>query len=184
MALNSGNVLAPASGGVFVAPAGTPVPTDTTTALNAAFVEVGYISEEGLEEIPTRATQPIKAFQNNDTVAEPTTESRQQFAFTMIESNVVSMETYYGQEATTGASEGSIGINPAMTGGRKAWVFTIWDGSGKKERTVVEEGEVVEKDNVVYRNGVAIGYRVTLTAYGVAGGDPATKYSTQLATPA
>lgn len=35
-------------GAVFVAPVGTDLPTDATTALNAAYQNVGYISEDGV----------------------------------------------------------------------------------------------------------------------------------------
>jgi hypothetical protein len=182
MALSSANVFTPASGGIYVAPVGTALPTDLTTALNAAFKEVGYLGSDGLEEIPTRSTSEVKAFQNNDTVAEPTTEAKQQYTFTMIESNPVSLETYYGQTATRTTGEGTIGVNPAKTGGRKSWVFTVVDGEGvKRERQVIESGEVVEKGNVVYRNGQPVGYQVTITAYSVSGGDPVKKITTALA---
>lgn len=48
MAVDANEVVVGANGGVFVAPAGTAVPTTPTAALNAAFVEVGYVSEEGV----------------------------------------------------------------------------------------------------------------------------------------
>ena len=57
MANNSSNVSfgkPKVTGGFYYAPAGTPVPTDATTALNNKFVSVGYISEDGLAIIPGR----------------------------------------------------------------------------------------------------------------------------------
>ena len=35
-------------GAIFTAPAGTAIPTDATTALDPAFVKLGYASNEGL----------------------------------------------------------------------------------------------------------------------------------------
>ena len=38
------------SGYIWVAPLGTAIPTDATTELDAAFVGLGYLSEDGLTE--------------------------------------------------------------------------------------------------------------------------------------
>ena len=38
------------SGYIWVAPLGTTIPTDATTELDAAFVGLGYLSEDGLTE--------------------------------------------------------------------------------------------------------------------------------------
>lgn len=48
-------------GAVFRAPCSTPLPTDATTELNAAFKCLGYISEDGLTNDGSRTTQSIKA---------------------------------------------------------------------------------------------------------------------------
>ena len=39
---------------VSVAPKGTTLPVDIATALNASFVEVGWLAEDGIEETQTQ----------------------------------------------------------------------------------------------------------------------------------
>ena len=62
---NSANVTAgiPKVGGAFFhAPLGTDLPTDAKTALDAAFKNLGYISEDGLTESTSIDTNTVKAW--------------------------------------------------------------------------------------------------------------------------
>ena len=49
-------------GAVFRAVAGTAAPTDATTALAAAFKDLGYCSEDGLVNTNTPSSTKIKAW--------------------------------------------------------------------------------------------------------------------------
>ena len=51
-----------AVGGVYIAPAGTTLPTDGTTALTGAYVNMGYISEDGYVQSIETDTEEIKAW--------------------------------------------------------------------------------------------------------------------------
>ena len=53
---------AKATGGIFIAPVGTPLPVDADTQLNEAFKISGLIGEEGLTESPNRETDDVKAW--------------------------------------------------------------------------------------------------------------------------
>lgn len=62
---NSANVTAgtPKVGGAFFhAPLGTDLPTDANTALDTAFKNLGYISEDGLTESTSIDTNTVKAW--------------------------------------------------------------------------------------------------------------------------
>ena len=50
------------AGGIFRAPKGTALPTDATTALGAAFVNLGYISDAGVENDNEMTVNEIKAW--------------------------------------------------------------------------------------------------------------------------
>jgi len=54
------------TGAVYVAPTGSTAPTDATTALDAAWKSVGYISEDGVVESNDTENEEVKAWQNSD----------------------------------------------------------------------------------------------------------------------
>ena len=50
MALDSDNVIVAVTGAVYVAPTGTAAPTASDSTLNVAFVDLGYVSADGITE--------------------------------------------------------------------------------------------------------------------------------------
>lgn len=54
--------------GIWKAPAGTPIPTDSTTAYNAAFVNLGYTSDQGFTITQNLKTTLIQAHQTTEPV--------------------------------------------------------------------------------------------------------------------
>lgn len=56
------------TGGIMVAPLGTVLPTDATTALDAAFVGVGYVTDNGVKKSEKRNAGTIAAW-GGDTIA-------------------------------------------------------------------------------------------------------------------
>ena len=84
---NSANVTAgtPKVGGAFFhAPLGTDLPTDAKTALDAAFKNLGYISEDGLTESTSIDTNTVKAW-GGDVVMVNQTGKTTTFSLTLIE---------------------------------------------------------------------------------------------------
>lgn len=58
------------SGYIWVAPLGTPIPTDATTELGVAFVGLGYLSEDGLTEPASLTAGDDIVAAGGDTVAQ------------------------------------------------------------------------------------------------------------------
>ena len=48
-------------GALYWAPLGTPLPTDATTALDNAFINLGYVTEDGLTSSTAEEGDDIKA---------------------------------------------------------------------------------------------------------------------------
>ena len=83
------------TGAIFVAPVGTPLPTDATTALNEAFECIGYVSEDGVTIEEERDTEDMVAW-GGDTVYTSQTTYSETFSFTPIEVNPVVAKMEYG----------------------------------------------------------------------------------------
>lgn len=164
MALDSDNVRVAVSGAVYVAPTGTTAPTDSSTALNVAFKDLGFISSDGIAESIDRSTNQIRAWQNGSLVREVTSEGTYSVTLTFLETNQDVLELYYGASITGGALDG----DPTTTGGRKSFVIDVVDGA-TVERTYIPAGEITAVGERTLASGEAIGYNVTITAYADAG---------------
>lgn len=185
MANTASNVVAGkplATGGVLIAPTGTALPTDVTTALNAAFKAAGYVGEDGLTETIERSSESIRAW-GGDTVKRVQTEFEVTYSLTFIESlNSEVLKTVFGDaNVVTTAATASTGtlqavkINSAELP-EKEFVFEIRDGAAKV-RVVIPRGKVTEVGETTYSDGEVIGYEVTITALPDASGNQAYKYS-------
>ena len=172
MALDSTKVQVAITGGVYHADSGTAVPSDATTALDVAFAEVGFISEDGITETLEDSRETIRAWQNSTRVREVRSDFAVTYAFTMLETNAESLALYYGADNVT--SVASVQVAPDNSG-RRSFVFQIVDGD-VDIRIVIPNGEVTERGEVTYVGTDAIAYPVTVSAYPDASGVNAYRY--------
>ena len=175
MALDSDNVRVAVTGAVYVAPTGTTAPTTSASSLDAAFVDLGYVSADGITESIDRTTNQIRAWQNGSLVREVTSEGTYSVSMTFIETNESVLELYYG----TANASGEFEIDPTSTGGRKSFVIDVVDGS-IVERIYIPAGEITSLGERTLASGEAVGYQVTVTAYADAGSTTVTKWFSSL----
>ena len=74
MALSAENVVVGVTGKVYVGATSLAAPTSSTSALNVGFVELGYVSADGVTFTTDKSTNQIRAWQNADLVRESVTE--------------------------------------------------------------------------------------------------------------
>lgn len=152
------------AGAVYRAPKGTTLPTDATTALATAFVDMGYISEDGVTNSNSPDTDKIKAW-GGQTVLVVVNEKSDSFKLTFLESlNANVLETVYGaSNVTEDTQNGTINVVAnASTLDEYVYAIDMALKGGAMKRVVIPAGSLSEVGDIVYRDNEAIGYEVTL----------------------
>lgn len=165
-----------ASGAIFVGERGKNLPTDAKTTVNAAYMKLGYLSEDGIANSVSTESESIKAF-GGDTVLVVNTGREETFKFTLIQSaDPDVLKTVYGTANVTTTSDLTTVKHNALEREVKTWVFDVLMTGNRKKRIVVPAGKITEVGDVVYKDGEAIGYECTVTAFPDAEGNTATEY--------
>ena len=152
-------------GAVYRAPLGTTLPTDATTALNSAFVDLGYVSEDGVTNSNTIESDDIKAW-GGDTVLALQTDKTDTFAMTLIESmNENVLKAVFGATNVTGTFATGITVKAnAEEQPDAAWVIDMVARGNAKHRVVIPCGKISEIGDITYSDTDAVGFEVTITA--------------------
>lgn len=170
---NAGNVTAgkPKVGGaVFRAPLGTPLPSDATSPLDAGFVCMGYVSEDGVSNGYSKDSSKVKAW-GGDTVLNVNGGTEDTFSFSMIEAlNAGVLGAVYNSENVTGDLETGMKISVTSEDSESAsWVFEIAMKDKTMKRIVVPSASISEVEDITYNDTDPVGYGVTLAAVPVNG---------------
>lgn len=165
-----------ATGAVFVAPAGTTLPTDATTALNAAFKGLGYVSEDGLVNSVETDTENVNAW-GGDLVLVGQTTFMETFMVNLIETNPEALKVYYGEDnVTVNGDSITITQNSAQLPNVSV-VFEIVLTGGRIKRIVVPNAQIVDRSGeITYVDGEPIAYPALFQAYPDANGNSHTEY--------
>ena len=171
-----------ATGGILSGPLGTPLPTDASTAPNAAITGVGYISDDGVSESMNRETDKIKAW-GGDVVKIVQSEHSVTYQYTMIEAARAEVNReVYGEPnvtatgaTTTHGNQLAIKVTAEQLPHRVR-VIEIKDGDARV-RIVLPDSQITEVGDVTYQDAAIIAYPVTVEAFPDASGVKAYKYT-------
>lgn len=155
-------------GALFCAPVGTALPTDATTALDAAFKSVGYISEDGITNANAVQKNSFYAWGGDEVKAyTPENGYTDTFRGTLIEVlNPDALKVRYGDDNVTGTLETGITVKAndnETTNAAHAYVLEMIL-AGALKRIVIPEGVVTATDDVVYVDNRLVGYGITISA--------------------
>lgn len=157
----------PAIGGaIYRAALGSTLATDATTNLDAAFKQLGYLSDAGLTNSNTISSEDIKAW-GGDTVLSLQTEKTDTFSFTLLEVlNVDVLKAVYGSGNVTGTLSSGITVEANSEDQEEAaWTIDMVMRDGVLKRIVIPDAKITEIADIVYSDSEAVGYEVTITAY-------------------
>lgn len=152
-------------GAIFRAPLGTALPTDAKTALNEAFVNLGYISEDGVVNNNSPESDSIKAW-GGSTVLTTQTGKEDTFQFTLIEAlSIAPLKLVYGDSNVSGTLDTGITIqaNDKQQEDSCLVIDMIMRG-GVLKRIVLPSAAVSEVGEITYTDSDAVGYQTTLAA--------------------
>lgn len=152
------------TGAIWVAPKGTELPTDTATALNAAFKCLGYCSDDGLTNGTNLESETIKAW-GGDTVLSIQTSKDDTYKFTLIEVlNEDVLKFVYGSTNVSG----DLSTGLTVTANNKdveevSMVIDMIMRDNTAKRVVIPAGKISDMGDIVYSDSDAVGYETTLT---------------------
>jgi hypothetical protein len=163
-------------GAVFAAPVGTTLPTDATTALDAAFANLGYVSEDGLKNPQEMDKEIIKAW-GGDEVLVTNNGRSDSFGYTLIEVlNLDVLKHIYGSANVSGTLADGITVN--VNGSDTDEVSMVFELvlRGAVKRIVVPRARVTEVGEISYTDGDAVGYETTIACQADSAGNTHYEY--------
>lgn len=165
-----------AKGAIFIAPKGTTLPTDGTTALDPAFKNLGYISDDGLKSSTKVSTEEIRAW-GGDTVLVSQKEYGETYSFNMLEVSEDTLGFYYGAENVTKNGDSIVVKHTSKALPEVVAVFEIALTGGRIQRTVLPHAQFADRSaEITYKDNKAIEIPVKLSALPDADGTYAKDY--------
>ena len=158
-------------GAVYVAPAGTTLPTDADASLTEAFVNLGYVSEDGLTQSTAEENTEILAWGGDKVVVSQDSYGKTA-TFNLLETIRPSvLQTIYGKEFVEVKEDGSIKV--ADTGEPLPHIVlvieTIQNNGSEKpryRRDVYGDCQITDRSgDQTFNNSDPVTYPVTLTAF-------------------
>lgn len=150
------------SGMFFHAPAGTALPATADATLDAAWTEVGYVSQDGLTVSVSASTDNIRDW-GNKSVRLFVTDSEETAQSTVITTTQETLETVLGAGNVT-STQGTVtaSMSLATLPPEEAFLWRMKDGD---DMIIVgcTKGQVTALDSMSFQPGSAISWTPTIT---------------------
>ena len=152
------------SGAVFTAPAGTALPTSASAALNSAFKDMGFVSEDGVTKSTSISTTTIKEW-GGAPVLVTQDEKIVSVKLKLIEYKRKDVHSFvHGSANVTEPSTGAITVKiNAEDPGEQAIVIDMTLRGNIDYRMVIPRGKITAIGDTVYKSNEAVAYDITIT---------------------
>lgn len=161
-----------AGGYGFSAPLGTTLPTDSDpfAALNSAFVDMGFISSDGIEEEIDADADTVTDLSGEVIYVLKSSET-ETLTLTLVSKSEAALREMFGHNAVTNKT-GFIEVHHAIDmHDQRSYVFDLVTKGNKRLRKVVPNGIVSEVGSITYASSELYAREITITTtpdeYGV-----------------
>jgi hypothetical protein len=160
VALDPDNVRVALTGAVYSAPLNTSRPANAVQSWPTGWVDLGWLSDDGITEAYNDDSNEIKAWQGGTTVRRVISGSEATLEFTCIETKPDVVELFH----KSGTIAAGVLEVMAPTGDERMFGLDVLDDDTYL-RIVIPRGELTERGDVTYKSDEAVGYPMTITAY-------------------
>ena len=171
-------------GAIFAAPVGSPLPTTTAEALDPAFKNLGYCSDDGLTNSTSLDVQKIKAW-GGDTVLVIQSSREDTFKYKLIEiKSLEVLKHVYGADNVTGTLETGIVVKVNNSDvPEQSLVIDMILRDNTAKRIVIPSCKISEVGDIVYGDEDAVGYETTVDCTPDSDGNTHYEYILKASTP-
>ncbi len=168
-ALNSGNVRVAGTGAIWKAPLGTVLPTDSTTAWNASFLNIGYATD-GFTLTQDLKKQDIPAWQTLSPVRSIATALIRKISFEALESNINTVPLAWGGATMTPGLAGIYTLD-IPEGQPTDFILGVdWSDGTLSQRIIVQHATLLTLPAIKFVRTDAVRYPLEVQALVPSGG--------------
>lgn len=171
-ALNANEVVVGTANGagLYIAPVGTALPTDTTADLPAAWKALGYTTEDGVGQMLDIETEDIMSWQELAPVRTVTKSRTLTLKFSMLQWNPTTLALFMGAPEPKPAADGSFTLDLRMSDRPTEHAMLIdIDDAGRKYRIGLYRTILSATDDLALQRGTSAPLGVTVKALSVNG---------------
>lgn len=165
---NAAEIVVGADGSIYAAPLGTGEPAGIGTALNAAFADLGFVSEEGAQLTAAMSAEEIRVWQSYYPVRRVVATRDFTLAFALAQWNADTVPLFFG--GGTVAAGQFTPPDPSVIDERM--MALEWADGTRDFRIVVQRGMVTEQDATQLVRTDASWLPITFGALGTTAAQP------------
>ena len=167
----------------FSAPLGTTAPGDTApfASLGSAFENMGFISNDGIEEEIDADTDDITDM-NGDVIFVCRSSEKETLVLTLVSVTEAALKEMHGHQNVTSATDWWKVKHTVKDHDQRVYVFDLYLKDGRKMRKVVPNGIVSEVGSITYVSSEVYGREITITCMPDADGNRVIDYIQKSAT--
>jgi hypothetical protein len=152
------------TGAIWYGPTGTTLPTDSTTALNAGFINIGYV-KDGFTLAQDLKTKEVTGWQNLDVLKLIPTQLSRSAKFSAIESSKTAVQLAWGNAAVTVATTPAYSLTfPANQTTQEFILVLDWSDGSATQRIVFKRAVFKSLPSVQFSRMDEINYDMEIQA--------------------